>query len=111
MNKNILLIILLLISVCLSGCTTDPEPVEYEIIKVDVVENTDETSLHKYDFNIVYVNDNGYIRYASTSKKDRFNNVKLRQSYDDKYRLFKIDTQIGYQVLELHIPQNTTPML
>lgn len=111
MNKKILLIILLLVSICLSGCTSKPEPIEYEIIKVDVVEATNENSIHKYDFNIVYVDDEGYIQYASTSKKDIYNYVELRQSYDDEYRLFYVDRQITNKLLELHIPKNMTEML
>jgi len=111
MTKKTLLIILLLVSVCLSGCTSKTEPIEYEIIKVDMVENTNENSIQKYDFDIVYVNTKGYIKYASTSKKDIYNYVELRQSYDDEYRLFYKDRQNFGQLLELHIPKNTIMIL
>jgi len=111
MYKKILLIFLLLISVCLAGCTSEPEPIEYEIMKVDVVESIDKNTIQKYDFDIVYIDDKGYIQYASTSKKDIYNYVKLRQSYDDEYRLFWVDTRITDQVLELHIPKNMTLIL
>ena len=111
MNKKIILIILLLISICLSGCTDKPEPIEYEILKVDIVKVIDENSIQKYDFDIVYVDEKGYIKHASTSKKDIYNRIELRQSYDDKYRLLYIDRQISYHLLELHIPKDMIEML
>jgi starvation-inducible outer membrane lipoprotein len=105
MNKKILLIILLLVSICLSGCTSKPEPIEYEIIKVDVVEATNENSIQKYDFDIVYVDDKGYIQYTTTSEYHR-DIVRLKQSDDDKYRLFYLQDVIGGYMFELHIPKN-----
>ena len=76
-----------------------------------MVEATDKNSIQKYDFDIVYVDESGYIQYASTSKKDIYNYVELRQSYDDEYRLFWVGRQITNHVLELHIPKNTTMIL
>lgn len=108
-NKYILLIILLITSISLTGCIED-SPVEYEIIKVNVVENTDENSIQKYFFDIIYIDDEGYIEYASTNQDSR-HYIRLKLSDNDEYRLFHISSGFSMIFLELHIPKNTTTVL
>lgn len=110
MNKKIILIFVLLIVVFSAGCTDKNTPLEYEIIKVDVVENTDENSIQKYFFEIIYIDDEGYIEYASTGE-DSHHYIRLKQSDDNKYRLFYISSGFSMDFLELHIPGNITTAL
>lgn len=108
MNKKLILIVLLLAIISFTGCVSENNPIEYEIIKVNVVENTDDDDLNQYDFDIIYISPEGYIRYMSTSKQDSNNIVRLKRSDDNEYKLFQISDGFPYDMFELHIPKNVT---
>ncbi|MCK4678600.1 MAG: hypothetical protein KAT48_10745 [Bacteroidales bacterium] len=110
MNKKIILIVLLLATISFAGCASKNNPIEHEIIKVNVVENIDD-DLNQYDFDIIYINPEGYIRYMSTSEQDSNNIVRLKRSDDNEYKLLKINDGISIDTFELHIPKNVTLFL
>lgn len=108
MNIKLILIVLLLVTVGFAGCTSENNPKERELIKVDMIENTDDDDLNYYDFNIIYIDRDGYVKYASSSRRDPLNNINLKQSNYDDYKLFRLDNTFGSREFELHIPKNVT---
>ena len=108
MNKKLILIVLLLVTVGFAGCVSENNSNERELIKVNVVENTDNDDLNYYDFDIIYIDGNGYIKYASSSRRDPINIIQLKQSDDDNYKLFRLGKSFAGREFELHIPKNVT---
>lgn len=112
MIKQLLLVFLLIISIGMTGCTSKPESIEYEIINVRMIENTETEELYKYNFDVTYINLDGYIKFASTSYvRDNDNIIRLKQSDKDEYKFFWTGKIIIGDSFELYVPKNITKIL
>ena len=96
------IVILIVATVFGSGClSSNDEKIELEILSIDKINGTE-----LIEYEIVYINQNGYVKQFPDEYDNSFDCVDLKISNSNDFKLYCISRSTWGNNFELHIPKN-----